>query len=507
MVTYNNIVKAFSDFVDNHFILRSFSHGGVDDQDLNKIEEYPYLHLVYTGSDYSEGLENMGFEVYIMGQPSDKVNKTDYQKEVISDLKQCAEDVISDINLGANVFKQVDDYDLVSATISPLEEEESNVLCGVLLNITISIPWTSDSCNLPLTGVTPTPISCEPATVTNGENYTQEIASGETFTLPKIRLQEVNGSEVLNFSAKNLACSWFDIVVKDQSSTTLGTISTYPVGGEFSVTCPTSDATVENSDSSYSDTVGAGATLVLPDITVTQPDGTSSSFPSVQNVTCDQATNSPFIIPHRKPFYTSISADDYPDLYSSGYFDIYEPTGIVKMARVGSDMFTLAENNPFGTTDRYTSTDGTPATSGTARFASYGTGVSNVVIDWLHWIMIYNIPSTSRTWNNGQPWVDTNLNTPAVGGYTDWICGTRDMITFSCFPDNNTAAHTSPNPIIDSGTRRYITCERLPFQNSGYAVFMNGSEIYQSLTSSVSGQTRALGMRLLSQSDIDNLVP
>ena len=52
----------------------------------------------------------------------------------------------------------------------------------------------------------------------------------------------------------------------------------------FTPTCE--DATVENSDESYTATVASGGTLVLPDITVTDSDGSISSFPSAKNVTC-----------------------------------------------------------------------------------------------------------------------------------------------------------------------------------------------------------------------------
>jgi hypothetical protein len=50
------------------------------------------------------------------------------------------------------------------------------------------------------------------------------------------------------------------------------------------------DATVENSDLSYSNTVASGGTLVLPNITFTDSDGTPSSVPSVQNITATPCT-------------------------------------------------------------------------------------------------------------------------------------------------------------------------------------------------------------------------
>jgi hypothetical protein len=46
------------------------------------------------------------------------------------------------------------------------------------------------------------------------------------------------------------------------------------------------DATVENSNQSYTDIVASGGTLVLPDITVTDSDGSTFTQPAVENVTC-----------------------------------------------------------------------------------------------------------------------------------------------------------------------------------------------------------------------------
>lgn len=46
------------------------------------------------------------------------------------------------------------------------------------------------------------------------------------------------------------------------------------------------NATVENSDLSYTNTVASGGTLVLPDVTITDSDGTPITVPSVQNFVC-----------------------------------------------------------------------------------------------------------------------------------------------------------------------------------------------------------------------------
>lgn len=64
-------------------------------------------------------------------------------------------------------------------------------------------------------------------------------------------------------------------------------IDTVPSGGiyeYFSDVCL--DATVENSDQSYTDTIASGGTLVLPDITVTDSDGSTYTQPAVTDVFC-----------------------------------------------------------------------------------------------------------------------------------------------------------------------------------------------------------------------------
>ena len=75
-------------------------------------------------------------------------------------------------------------------------------------------------------------------------------------------------------------------LVKDQDGNTLGTV---PSGGFLELNVGEGD--VRNSDSSYTNSVASGDTLVLPDITVTDSDGSTSSVPSVQDVVCTPAAD------------------------------------------------------------------------------------------------------------------------------------------------------------------------------------------------------------------------
>ena len=155
MITFNNIVERFEIFAENHFFIKSFSFGSPDDVDLSKFEEFPLMHLVYTGSTYDAGTKTYNLEVYILDVPHDKKGKVIPQKEAISDSEQCAEDIIADIRSGGNIFLFAQDYEVVNATTTPLEEETKNVLSGVLLDLSVAIPYEWDACNAPIDGVAP----------------------------------------------------------------------------------------------------------------------------------------------------------------------------------------------------------------------------------------------------------------------------------------------------------------------------------------------------------------
>lgn len=155
MITYNNIVNRFEKFVEDHLFLKTFTHGSPSGVDLDKFEVYPALHLVYTGATYANTSKEYSFEVYILDLPPDKAQKIENQTQLVSNAEQVAEDILADMMNGDNVFNFNDLYSVTSASSTPLEETTSNSLAGVLLSISIEVGYTFDSCNAPLSGVTP----------------------------------------------------------------------------------------------------------------------------------------------------------------------------------------------------------------------------------------------------------------------------------------------------------------------------------------------------------------
>ena len=199
MITYNNIVTALNNFADNHFFIKAFTHGNIEEMDLEKDGSYPLMHLVYLGANYDEGTKDYNFEIYLVDIPPTKVDKVSYQREVISNLEQCVEDLLADLSNGFSIFNENFHFDTENASLTPLEEEGSNVLSGVALDITISVPYTHDSCNAPLTGVTPTSGDCEDATIkaTEGDDdiiTLTTVASGAIYTFPKLEIRQQDAS-------------------------------------------------------------------------------------------------------------------------------------------------------------------------------------------------------------------------------------------------------------------------------------------------------------------------
>ncbi len=150
MITYNNIIGRFEKFVAEHFFLKTFTHGSPSGVDLEKFEVYPALHVVYTGSTYDNTSKEYSFEVYILDLPPDKAKRIENQTQLVSNAEQVAEDILADMRNGDNVFDFGHLYTVTSASTTTLEETTSNSLAGVLLNISIEVGYTLDSCNAPM---------------------------------------------------------------------------------------------------------------------------------------------------------------------------------------------------------------------------------------------------------------------------------------------------------------------------------------------------------------------
>ena len=245
MITFNNIVERFEIFAENHFFIKSFSFGSPDDVDLSKFEEFPLMHLVYTGATYDAGTKTYNLEVYILDVPHDKKGKVIPQKEAISDSEQCAEDIIADIRSGGNIFLFAQDYEVVNATTTPLEEETKNVLSGVLLDLSVQISYEWDACNAPIGGVVPGGDGCAPVSVTDGDGSLHNVASGGSYSC-------IPATSPVGFHYQR-------VIPWDQNDSGLASyVTAQRAAGAYDYTPPTNPATIAMLDNTYTGTdIGA----------------------------------------------------------------------------------------------------------------------------------------------------------------------------------------------------------------------------------------------------------
>lgn len=150
------------------------------------------------------------------------------------------------------------------------------------------------------------------------------------------------------------------------------------------------DASVQNSDANYNVTIPAGSTLILPDITITDSNGTSVIVPSVQDFTC-----TPF------PVGATLMKTGQTTSYRTG------DDGDIEAGRA-TNFTTLAKKNPFGNLNRFTDELGGQ------------TYTNNIVIDWSTYdgATVLGISrlsiATGNTWNQA---VDNSLSY-SVGSFT-----------------------------------------------------------------------------------------
>jgi hypothetical protein len=286
------------------------------------------------------------------------------------------------------------------------------------------------------------------------------------------------------------------------------------IGNTVTIEAP--DATVENSNASYTDTVVSGGTLVLPDITVTDSDGSTFTQPSVENVVCTLSPDTDLevngtlegtfaagstievnitdgvnpVTPNDVTVVGDVVTIEVPAATPAPVGATLMKTGQTTSYRTGddgdieagraTDFFTLASNNPFGNTNRFTDELGG------------STYTNNIVIDWSTYdgatvLGYYKVLSGNITWNqaideclvlsvgtfntgwrlinrkelfnliNHSLGAVFNYFPISISGATLWTSTTWASITTSAFTVTNTG-------LAQSGVKANLSGQRLPIR-------------------------------------------
>jgi hypothetical protein len=145
--SYNALIDRFKAFASGHFILKRFSHGQIEVSDLEKFGEYPFMHVVPSNVTYAKGMKTFSFQIVLADMPRDKEDKTEYQREVLSDLQRIAEDLVAEITNHRVLFGDLITVNNVS--LEPFLEEFQHTLTGWTISLDLLVPYYWDACSIP----------------------------------------------------------------------------------------------------------------------------------------------------------------------------------------------------------------------------------------------------------------------------------------------------------------------------------------------------------------------
>jgi hypothetical protein len=145
--SYNALIDRFKAFASGHFILKRFSHGQIEVSDLEKFGEYPFMHVIPSNVTYAKGMKTFSFQIVLADLPRDKEDKSEYQREALSDLQRIAEDLIAEITNHRVLFGDLITVNNVS--LEPFLEEFQHTLTGWTVSLDLLVPYYWDACSIP----------------------------------------------------------------------------------------------------------------------------------------------------------------------------------------------------------------------------------------------------------------------------------------------------------------------------------------------------------------------
>jgi len=145
--SYNALIDRFKAFASGHFILKRFSHGQIEVSDLEKFGEYPFMHVIPSNVTYAKGMKTFSFQIVLADLPRDKEDKTEYQREALSDLQRIAEDLIAEITNHRVLFGDL--ITVQNVSLEPFLEEFQHTLTGWTVSLDLLVPYYWDACSIP----------------------------------------------------------------------------------------------------------------------------------------------------------------------------------------------------------------------------------------------------------------------------------------------------------------------------------------------------------------------
>lgn len=149
MITYNGIIEYFKEVANKHTQINSFSFGDIDDADLEKIEEYPLLHVGVTGANIDERVISYDINIMLIEIVDDKDKRKDNEKYALSNTLQILQDLQTEFLKGSSIVTPDTKLTGNALSCTPITGNYNNRVVGWSTVMTIEGANESEACNIP----------------------------------------------------------------------------------------------------------------------------------------------------------------------------------------------------------------------------------------------------------------------------------------------------------------------------------------------------------------------
>lgn len=479
MQAYYNVLTTLKAQLEADEFVNTVTQGDIFDVDLNKQTLFPLSHI--TVNDTRKKKNVLEFSVTLLCM--DIVDKSKDETTDIFRGNDNEQDVLNtQLAVGLRLMEVLERGDFKQfqmrgePSFEPFTERFENYMAGWAVTFTVVVPNTMLSCDAVVL-----PSACKEV------NYLVEYEDGtpiESGTIPSGGTKTVT---VPNCPTCDDA-TW---TLRDESGTTIST-GTIASGGTANITAPS--ASVNNSDSTYSTTVLSGGSLTLPDSQVNVNSVDSGDVVSVKTIDVNLSDSSGAVTPDAVSLTGNTLAITLADsspapvgatLPKTGQTTSYATNddGDIEAGRA-TDFFTLATNNPFGNTNRFTDELGGQ------------TYTNNIVIDWSTYDTVAGtVLGYYRTPLSGAIWATQISNCAAVsiGTFTsDWrMWNFREMFNICKGESNPNINYTPFN--INMGNYYWSSTSR--DATFAVALLTNGAGSYASLLLNKANSYQSIAVR------------
>lgn len=275
---YDTILRLSESIVNRHKGGFTFFHGVSVDKNTAEDGRFPLVYLLPVPSiDVSAG-EDRGsraaydMTLFVVGilSPDRKPEEVD---KMLAQYHTAAADIVGEFRrygeLGELFNGEIVDFEITTeADYLPIIDDDSTNMTGCQVSFTISDNIEREYCV--------------------NDNFTEALEVNE---LNQLIIDDRGNAISVSDATINKVIACLPVTITDGGNEieveSGGTYTCQAGGGE--------DATVENSDQSFSDTVASGGTLVLDDITHTQTDGSPEILPAQIALVCTPQIKSVFL--------------------------------------------------------------------------------------------------------------------------------------------------------------------------------------------------------------------